>query len=276
MSTAGDREALVRAYALHPVRAETLIQRLAKRNPELEDLTETDLALDPEGVVTDQNHVGGLQYVRDLIDYAEIREDEAVLDVGSGIGGAARALAELTGCAVLGVDLSPERHADAVRLTRMVGLQDRVLYRCGDFFEVKLEPESFDVIVAQSSIIHFADPRAVVERCRSLLKPDGRLVVEDCHLAMSPGDDGQKTLLDELERVWLVKLSPVETWIDLCDEHFTEVRWQQDLDDGLVQWFEKLLAHSMNPPPDERRGWELALALAREGVVGYFRLLAQR
>lgn len=275
MTTAGDREALVRAYALHPVRADTLIQRLAKRNPQLEDLTETDLALDPEGVVTDQNHVGGLEFVHDLIDYAEIGEDEAVLDIGSGIGGAARALAEQAGCAVLGIDLSPERHADAVRLTRMVGLQDRVLYRCGEFFELDLEDESFDVIVAQSTFIHFADPRALLERCRRLLKPEGRLVFEDCYLKLPPDGESERHL-EELERIWLVKLHAMETWVDLCDELFPEIRWQQNLDEGLTHWFERLLAHSTNPPADERRGWELALALAQDGILGYFRLLARR
>ena len=52
-----------------------------------------------------------------------------------------------------------------------------ITIRQGDVFEQSYEPASFDVITLWDVIEHTPDPKAVLDRCRSLLKPGGVLVV---------------------------------------------------------------------------------------------------
>ena len=49
--------------------------------------------------------------------------------------------------------------------------------RQGSLFEQDYAPASFDVITLWDVIEHTPDPRAVLERCRTLLKPGGLLIV---------------------------------------------------------------------------------------------------
>src|SRR5579871_5613881 len=62
----------------------------------------------------DQFHTRGLAATAELARLAGVAAGDAVLDVGSGIGGPARFLAAAHGCRVTGVDLS-EPFVDAAR-----------------------------------------------------------------------------------------------------------------------------------------------------------------
>jgi SAM-dependent methyltransferase len=52
-----------------------------------------------------------------------------------------------------------------------------VRIRPGSVFEQNYEPEQFDVITLWDVIEHTTDPKATLERCRTLLKPGGVLIV---------------------------------------------------------------------------------------------------
>ena len=79
----------------------------------------------------DEFHIGRMEATLALLDQLDITPDTEVLDIGSGIGGTARALVERHGCRVTGVDLTQE-FVDAARaLTAMVGLGDRASFRLG-------------------------------------------------------------------------------------------------------------------------------------------------
>ena len=73
----------------------------------------------------DEFHLGGLAATHSLFDLLEPSPGSRLLDVGSGIGGPARVAASQYGCAVTGVDLTPEFTELATDLTARVGLDDR-------------------------------------------------------------------------------------------------------------------------------------------------------
>ena len=52
-----------------------------------------------------------------------------------------------------------------------------VRIRPGSLFEQNYEPQQFDVITLWDVIEHTTDPKATLERCRTLLKPGGLLIV---------------------------------------------------------------------------------------------------
>ncbi|GAA1921418.1 hypothetical protein [Nocardioides marmoribigeumensis] len=72
---------------------------------------------DTDGISTtalapvDEFHIRGRAARLAIIAALAVDEDAAVLDVGSGLGGPARTVAEVVGCHVTGVDLTPELSA---------------------------------------------------------------------------------------------------------------------------------------------------------------------
>src|SRR5262245_50850018 len=81
------------------------------------------------------------------------REDR-VLDLGCGMGGPGRFLADRFGCMVVGVDLVPVRIHTARALAEMTGSADRVEYRLADATDLPFEGASFAQVWMLDASIH--------------------------------------------------------------------------------------------------------------------------
>src|SRR5690242_11017510 len=130
---------------------ERLKTALAVFGPENQRLTPQQLA----GL--DQFHTRGLAATADLAKLASITADMSVLDVGSGIGGPARALAVSCGCRVTGVDLS-EPFVDAARyLTERTGQSGQVSFHAGSALALPFDDGHFDAVLLQHVAMNSAD-----------------------------------------------------------------------------------------------------------------------
>lgn len=275
----GSKDEIVRSYRRHPLRAETILGRLKTKGRE-RPLEEPDLAVDPETGITDQNHPGGAAFVAELAERAGVTAGTAVLDLGAGLGGSARYLAWMFGCSVTGVDVSPERVADARFLTRLVGLEHRVSFVRADFGDLDLEDVSFDVVWGQAAWAHAADREAHLRLAAGALRPAGRVALEDIYERRAPhGEQGAEweRLLDS----WNVHRATREDWLSACRAAGLDVTLVEDLSDVLVPHYrsELALADALGSelyPEAEARAAERALALTRAGVLGYLRIVAVR
>jgi SAM-dependent methyltransferase len=127
----------------------------------------------------DEFHIGGVAATEELLAQIPVRPGMAVLDIGSGIGGTARFLAERTGARVTGLDLTPEFVATATELSRMVGLDDRVAFRQGSALEMPFPDDSFDLGTLLHVGMNIPDkPRLMAEAAR-VLRPGAHFVVYD-------------------------------------------------------------------------------------------------
>ena len=70
----------------------------------------------------DEFHIRGRAATLEIIEALGITSDSRVLDLGSGLGGPARTVAEETGCSVTGVDLTAEFCEVARALSRWTGM----------------------------------------------------------------------------------------------------------------------------------------------------------
>jgi cyclopropane fatty-acyl-phospholipid synthase-like methyltransferase len=127
----------------------------------------------------DQYHYLGTDAVDDAILRLKIGSEDKIIDVGSGIGGPARYLAEKTGCQVTALELQPELHNIGCSLTERCGLSGLVTHMCGDIHDFSEKNSNFDVVVSWLSFLHIPDRSSLLRKCYNILKPDGKMFIED-------------------------------------------------------------------------------------------------
>ncbi len=109
-----------------------------------------------------------------------------VLDVGSGIGGAAFHLARQYGVAVTGIDLAAEMVGIARERGQRFAAPGSVTFLLGDVLEMPL-PKTFGIIWSRDALMHIPDKPRLFSRLHNLLEPGGRLVITDYARGTSEG-----------------------------------------------------------------------------------------
>ncbi len=114
-----------------------------------------------------------------------LRPGVRVLDVGSGIGGAAFHLARVHGGRVTGIDLAEEMVAIALDRATQLGMADDVSFILGDVLEAAF-PAKFDIIWSRDALMHISDKPRLFSRLHSLLEDGGRIVITDYARGRTP------------------------------------------------------------------------------------------
>ena len=150
--------------------AERMVDACAEAGRRTETVSRTTLS------VLDQFHLRGIDATRELAKVAKLGPGHAVLDVGSGVGGPARTLAEEYGCAVTGLDMITEYCRTADVLARRVNLKGRVAFSCGDACAMPFAARSFDVVWSQHATMNIEDKQGLTEETTRVLRPGGLFV----------------------------------------------------------------------------------------------------
>jgi len=126
----------------------------------------------------DSQSPGGLVAVAEFSRKLDLRPGMRVLDLGSGLGGAAFHLAQTYAAQVVGVDAS----ADCVTLSReraaARGIAN-VRFEHADICSVDFADGSFDLVWSRDVVACIADKARVFGNAYRWLGPDGRLFVTD-------------------------------------------------------------------------------------------------
>jgi ubiquinone/menaquinone biosynthesis C-methylase UbiE len=129
-----------------------------------------------EAYRTSSVHASGIDLPR-MVELAELRGDERVLDAGCGAGHAAATFAPHVR-AVLAVDLSAQMLAVAAALAAERGLTN-ISVRQGDVDALPAEDGAFDLVVSRYSAHHWPHPQQGLREIHRVLKPDGRFILSD-------------------------------------------------------------------------------------------------
>ena len=120
-----------------------------------------------------------------MMEAAEIKSTDKVLDAGCGVGGSSIFLAATAGCHVTGISLSESQVEQAKANANQKGVEKLVDFKVMDFCATEFPDASFDVVWGCESICYAEDKQQFVKEAWRLLKPGGRLVVADGFVNMS-------------------------------------------------------------------------------------------
>lgn len=158
---------------------EDIINRLKEQNIALNTVKRTDIA----GV--DEFHVRGAAVSKELANSIELN-GLTVLDVGCGLGGPCRMLADEYNCQVTGIDLSNEYIRTANKLSELVNLRNKTTFIQGNATELPFEDNTFDIVWTQHVQMNIPDKKKFYSEISRVLKPGGYFLFYDI---LKKGDD---------------------------------------------------------------------------------------
>jgi len=124
----------------------------------------------------EQQYLNAKNYIIPFIEpYKPITENVKVMDIGCGEGGVLKAFIE-KGCNCLGVDLSPERIQNAMRIQSEAVIQGKLECIAKNIYD--FSPDEFhqwDLIIFKDSIEHIPEQSKIIEHCKKFLKKDGMI-----------------------------------------------------------------------------------------------------
>lgn len=148
------------------------------------------------------------------LEWGQVNGPKRILDVGCGVGGSARYLANHFGASVLGLTLSPVQVERARQLTQQAGLSERVQFRVQDMLTITANEGLFDLVWSMESAEHIPDKKVLLQRFWDVLEPGGQFLIATwCHRDLPPALAGAEQRL--LDRV--CQLYHLPPWISLRD-----------------------------------------------------------
>jgi SAM-dependent methyltransferase len=176
----------------------------------------------------DQFHSRGLAATVELAKGLPITEATRVVDIGSGLGGPSRYLAETYGCTVQGVDLSQSFVEAAHFLAERSGLEGKVAYQRGNALSLPFSAGAFDLAWTQHVAMNIGDRAALYGETFRVLRPGGHFAIFDVVAASEeplhypvPWASGPETSFlvtaDEMRAVLANQGFRITSWTD-CTE----------------------------------------------------------
>lgn len=196
----------------------------------------------------DEFHIRGRAASVEIVEALRLNRDSHVLDLGSGLGGPARTLAELTGCTVTGIDLTPEFCEVATALSEWTGLSDRTRFQVGDATATGLPDAAVDAAVTVHVAMNIADKPGLYAEAFRVLRPGGRFVVYD--VLQGEGGDVHYPVPWANDSSTSFLVTPQDMRVLLPAAGF-EVISEVDSSDDSLAWFQHMRARLERdgPPP---------------------------
>jgi ubiquinone/menaquinone biosynthesis C-methylase UbiE len=153
--------------------ADLIAQNLESGGKNLKSLTTADLA------TVDEFHIRGRKATLELAEQMNLNADSHVLDIGSGLGGPARTLAETYGCRVTGIDLTQAFCDAAATMSDWVGLGRVTSFEQGDATNLPFADNHFDAAMTIHVAMNIAAKDKMYAEARRVVKPGGIFAVYD-------------------------------------------------------------------------------------------------
>ncbi|MDG6989442.1 MAG: methyltransferase domain-containing protein [Nitrososphaerota archaeon] len=155
--------------------------------------TESFFGVHAGGYTKSQSHAHG-EDLATLVDALKPKPTELVLDVATGTGFTAMALAPYVSH-VTGIDVTAEMLDEARKLAHNGGVLN-VSFELGDAQATKFADWTYDIVTTRRAAHHFQDVPRFLREAYRVLRPKGRLGIVD----MSP-PEGTEAFCNQIERL---------------------------------------------------------------------------
>ena len=149
-----------------------ILDKLKTIGVDLNNVKRTDLSS------VDEFHVRGLEVSKELAQQIT-SSNLKVLDVGCGLGGPARMIADEKGCSVTGSDLSQEFINTAKALSKLVNLDSKTTFLKADALDLPFERNSFDIVWTQHVQMNILEKKKFYSEIFRVLKTGGKFLYYD-------------------------------------------------------------------------------------------------
>jgi len=151
---------------------EDITNRLIEQDIALDNVKRSDIA------GADEFHVRGATVSKELANSIDI-SGLNVLDVGCGLGGPCRMLADEYNCQATGIDLSHEYIRTANKLSELVNLNNRTTFIQGNATELPFQDNTFDVVWTQHVQMNIPNKKQFYSEINRVLKTGGHFLFYD-------------------------------------------------------------------------------------------------
>lgn len=220
--------------------AAAIADSLRRAGKDLGLLTTADLA------TVDEFHIRARKATLEVAGFLDLSGSSRVLDIGCGLGGPARTLAETFGCHVTGIDITQAFCDAATTLSDWVGLTDRVDFRQGDATNLPFGDAEFDAAMTIHVAMNIAAKDRMVAEAKRVLKPGGRFVAYD----VLQGEGGEVLYPVPWAREPSIShLATPETMRTLLSDAGFRILQVEDSTEAGQLWFEEMAARLANSAP---------------------------
>ncbi len=116
--------------------------------------------------------------------------ESRLLDIASGRGGPALALASVFGCTIEGIEISPDFQAVAVEPIEAAGLSERVSFRVGDAARKELPAGAYDAALCLGASFVWGDLARTLDALEPAVRSGGHVVVGEPYWRSLPVPEG--------------------------------------------------------------------------------------
>ncbi len=127
----------------------------------------------------DEFHIGGRQATKSFLSQLNISEQDHLLDIGCGLGGASRYVANKHNNRITGIDLTEEYIETGNVLCAWVNLEKQISLHQGSALSIPFQDESFDGAYMMHVGMNIEDKAGLFKEISRVLKPGASFGIYD-------------------------------------------------------------------------------------------------
>ncbi len=240
----------------------------------MQGLEETGVSVEAVGpddlAAVEEFHIGGREATAWAVDNMSLEPSHQVLDIGCGIGGAARYIAHQTGCAVTGIDLTDEFVKTGQELNRLTGLAGKVTLQTASALDLPFPDQAFDAAITLHAAMNIADRDRLYAEAGRVLRPGAVFCIYD---VMKQSEEPLAYPVPWAESAQTSYLTTPAEMEPLLEQAGFVIRSLEDRRDFALNFFEKSLAAMQERMKTGRSALSLNLVMGESAPLKFRNML---